>query len=132
MSSPTRPLRVVTGERLVSSKGSGSRAGGHSEPNFLVDDSRPPLPNDYVAQLEQRVAAGRSGDAIEYFLTTAIGLPPEFVAPMREVSMWPGMEAVAHTLAYDGTIVDGFTLRADELQSAPLPRWSSPEGKRPG
>jgi pimeloyl-ACP methyl ester carboxylesterase len=87
------------------------------EPNFLVDEGRPPLPDDYVGELEARVAAGRRGDAVDYFMTTGVGLPPELVAPMRETPMWAGMEEVAHTLAYDGRIVDGFRLRADELES---------------
>jgi pimeloyl-ACP methyl ester carboxylesterase len=85
------------------------------EPNFLVDDSRPPLPDDYVAQLEAHIAAGRRGDAVAYFLTTAAGLPEPFVAPMRATPMWPGMEAVAHTLPYDARIVDSFRLPADAL-----------------
>src|SRR5262249_56222545 len=54
------------------------------EPNFLVDDSRPPLPDDYVAQLEERVAAGRRGDAVEYFLTTAGAPPARRLRPGRE------------------------------------------------
>jgi pimeloyl-ACP methyl ester carboxylesterase len=87
------------------------------EPNFLVDESRPPLPDDYIEQLEERVQAGYRGEAVEYFLTTAVGLPAEYVAPMREMPMWAGMEEVAHTLAYDGRIVDGFRLRADEFAS---------------
>jgi pimeloyl-ACP methyl ester carboxylesterase len=82
------------------------------EPNFLVDDSRPPLPDDYVEHLDELVAAGRRGDAVEYFMTTAVGMPAEFVAPMRELPMWPGMEQAAHTLAYDGTVVAGFALDA--------------------
>jgi pimeloyl-ACP methyl ester carboxylesterase len=75
------------------------------EPNFLVGDLRPPLPSDYVEHLRALVAAGRRGDAVEYFMTAAVGLPAEFVAPMREMSMWPALEAVAHTLADDGAIV---------------------------
>lgn len=43
------------------------------EPPFVVDDSRPPLPDDYVAHLDELVAAGRRGDAMEYALTTAVG-----------------------------------------------------------
>src|SRR5579859_2396645 len=39
------------------------------EPPFIVDDSRPPVPRDYVAQITARVAAGRRGDAVEYFMT---------------------------------------------------------------
>jgi alpha-beta hydrolase superfamily lysophospholipase len=85
------------------------------EPNLLVDDSRAPLPDDYVAQLEERVSAGRRGEAVEYFMTTAIGLPAEYLRPMRDSPMWTGMEQVAHTLAYDGRIVDGFRLHADRV-----------------
>jgi hypothetical protein len=33
------------------------------EPNYLVDDSRPPLPDNYVAHLDELVAAGRRVDA---------------------------------------------------------------------
>jgi hypothetical protein len=42
---------------------------------------------------------------VEYFMTAAVGLPGEFVAPMREMPTWPALEADAHTLAYDGEIV---------------------------
>ncbi|HKA97045.1 MAG TPA: alpha/beta hydrolase, partial [Streptosporangiaceae bacterium] len=67
--------------------------------------SRPPLPADYVTHLRGLVSSDRRADAVEYFMTRAVGLPAEFVAPMRSAPMWRGMEAVAHTLAYDGTIV---------------------------
>jgi pimeloyl-ACP methyl ester carboxylesterase len=91
------------------------------EPNFLIDDSRPPLPDEYVRQLTELVSSGRRGDAVEYFMTKAVGLPDEFVAPMRDTPIWVGMEAVAHTLAYDGTVV------GDSMSGKPLPagRWAS-------
>jgi pimeloyl-ACP methyl ester carboxylesterase len=101
------------------------------EPNFLVDRSRPSLPDDYVTELEERVADGRRGDAVEYFMTTAVGLPAEFVAPMREMPMWPGMEAVAHTLAYDGRIVDGFELPTAELEALDTPGLVMAGGQTP-
>src|SRR2546429_4582400 len=74
------------------------------EPPFIVDDSRPPLPADYVSQLTALLASGRRGDAVAYFMTTGVGLPVAEVAQMRHDPMWPALEAVAHTLAYDGTI----------------------------
>jgi pimeloyl-ACP methyl ester carboxylesterase len=100
------------------------------EPNFLVDDSRPPLPDDYVVQLEERVAAD-TGDAVEYFMTAAVGLPAEFVGPMREMPMWSGMASVAHTLAYDGRIVEGFRLPADELATVDTPTMVIAGGQAP-
>lgn len=91
------------------------------EPPFIVDNGHPPLPDEYVAHLNELVAAGRRGDAVEYFMTAAIGLPAEAVAPMRDMPMWPGMEAVAHTIAYDGAIM-GDTMSGS---SAPLQRFAS-------
>jgi pimeloyl-ACP methyl ester carboxylesterase len=101
------------------------------EPNFLVDDSRPPLPDDYVAQLEERVAAGRRGDAVEYFLTTAVGLPTEYLGLMHASPMWAGMEQVAHTLAYDGRIVDGLRLQADRVAAVDTPTLVMDGGQTP-
>jgi pimeloyl-ACP methyl ester carboxylesterase len=91
------------------------------EPPFVVDESRPPLPGDYVERLDQATAAGRPGDAVEVFMTAAIGMPPEAVAGMRQSPFWPALEAVAPTIAYDGRIV-GTT-----MSGAPLPadRWAA-------
>jgi hypothetical protein len=95
------------------------------EPNFIVDQSRPPLPTDYIEQLNALVAAGRRGDAVEYFMTTAVGMPAEFVAPMRDAPFWPAQAALAHTLAYDGAVVansmSGKRLTADPWASVAVP-----------
>jgi pimeloyl-ACP methyl ester carboxylesterase len=86
-----------------------------------VDGSRPPLPADYVERLDAYTAAGRPGDAVEVFMTAAIGMPAEAVTGMRETPFWPALEAVAPTIAYDGRIV-GTT-----MSGAPLPadRWAA-------
>jgi alpha-beta hydrolase superfamily lysophospholipase len=91
------------------------------EPNFLVDDSRPPLPADYVTHLNDLVAANRRGDAIEYFMTAAVGVPAEWVAPMRAMPHWDAMEAVANSLAYDGSVV------RDDMAGRPVDptRWET-------
>src|SRR5215472_16182731 len=91
------------------------------EPPFIVDDSRPPRPSDYVQRLADSTAEGRPGDAVELFLTAAVGLPAEAVAGMRQSPFWPALEAVANTIAYDGRIM-GTT-----MSGAPLPtdRWAS-------
>lgn len=103
------------------------------EPPFIIDDSRPPVPEDYVQQLNAAIAAGRPGDAVEIFMTKAILLPPEFVAQMRNTPVsdlfdgemrppeWAEMEKVAHTLAYDGTIM------GDTMSGKPVPagKWAS-------
>ena len=103
------------------------------EPPFIIDDSRPPVPKDYVEQLNAAIAAGRPSDAVEIFMTKALLIPPEFVAQMRNAPMsdsfgddggvkppeWADMEKVAHTLAYDGMVM------GDTMSGKPLPpqKW---------
>jgi pimeloyl-ACP methyl ester carboxylesterase len=91
------------------------------EPPFIVERSRPPLPEDYVAQLNAAIAAGRRGDAVEILMTQAVGIPPEFVAQMRNDLMGAASEAVAHTIAYDGTIM------GDTMSGSPVPfaKWAA-------
>ena len=73
---------------------------------------------------------------MEYFLTTATGMPEEYVAPMREMPMWPAMEAGAHTLAYDGAVVgDSMAGRSPAAQAwaaVTAERSCSTAGRRRG
>ena len=91
------------------------------EPPFVIDDARPPLPVDYVQRLDASVGEGRRGDAVELFLTAAVGMPAEFVGGMRQSPFWPGLEAIAHTIAYDGRIM-GTTMSGAPL---PIDRWAN-------
>jgi len=91
------------------------------EPPFIVDDSRPPAPADYVPHLKELIASGRRGDAVEYFMTEAVRAPAEMVAQMRQSPMWPELEAVAPTIVYDGTIM-GDTMSGDPSS---LKQWVS-------
>jgi pimeloyl-ACP methyl ester carboxylesterase len=71
------------------------------EPPYIVDDSRPRPGADLADRLAALVSAGRRGDAAKLFLTEAVGVPPEAVAMIEGSPDWPGMTALAHTLAYD-------------------------------
>ena len=82
------------------------------EPPVIVDAARAPVPQDYVAHLGELAASGRRGEAVAYFMTTAVEVPPAMVAEMRQSPMWRGMEVVAHTLAYDGAVM-GDTMSGD-------------------
>jgi pimeloyl-ACP methyl ester carboxylesterase len=91
------------------------------EAPFVVDGSRPPVPDDYLARLEGLVASGRRGDAVRLFMREGVDLPAVFVALMRLMPAWSKLKAVAHTLPYDAAIVD------DYQKGKPLPteRWTS-------
>lgn len=106
------------------------------EPPLIIDDSRPPVPKDYVEQLNAAIAAGRPGDAVEIFMTKALLIPAEFVAQMRNAPMgevfdtamkppeWVEMEKVAHTLAYDGVIM-GETMSGKPLPVERVKQWAA-------
>lgn len=88
------------------------------EPPFIVDSSYPPLPPDYLDRVKELTATGRPGDAVELFLTF-IGVPAEQVAQMRAEPFWQALEAVAHTLAYDLTVM------GETQRGKPLPaKWA--------
>ncbi len=90
------------------------------EPPFILENSRPPVPPDYVAHLVQLYKTGKPGEAVEYFWTAALRLPPEQVAHMKDSPMWPGMVAIERTLVYDGMIMDG-TMDGEPLEEG---RWA--------
>jgi pimeloyl-ACP methyl ester carboxylesterase len=90
------------------------------EPPFIIDDSRPPAPPDFSAQLNALVAAGRRGDAVELF-QRVVGLSPEMIAQARQSPMWPALEAGAHTLAYDAAIVED----AEQGTATPLKKYAA-------
>ncbi|GLX18897.1 MULTISPECIES: alpha/beta fold hydrolase [Streptomyces] len=91
------------------------------EPPFVVDESRPPLPADYLTHLEGLVADDARGAAVAYFLTHAVGVPADVVEGMRHAPFWADMEAVAHTLPYDGAVM------GDTMSGRPLApgRWDA-------
>jgi pimeloyl-ACP methyl ester carboxylesterase len=82
------------------------------EPPFSLDESSRP-PADQVQRYNEMISAGHRGDAVEYFMTKVVGLPPEFVAYARTQPFWQRQEELAHTLAYDATIMGDYSLPAE-------------------
>ena len=90
------------------------------EPPYFVDPAaRPPL--DSVEQYEKRVAEGRRGDAVEYFMTQVVRMPAEFAAFARTQPWWAGQEKIAHTLAYDGRVMEDYLLPKERAASVTTP-----------
>lgn len=95
------------------------------EPPFIIDDSRPPLPADYVPHLRALIAAGRPEDALIYFMTVAVGIPAEYIDGMKGAPFWASSVAVAHTISYDGEIM-GDTMWADPAALQPFATITTP------
>lgn len=90
------------------------------EPPFKTDDS--PRPSANTAQIyNEFVTAGKRGDAVEYFMAKVVGLPAEFVTAARNAPWWASQEAIAHTLAYDATIMGDYSLPAERAAKVSIP-----------
>ena len=89
------------------------------EPPFIVDDCRPAVRPDWLEKTKALLAAGRPGDALELF-QIQVGMPAEMVKQFRQSPMWPPLEAIAPTLVYDLTILEG-TQAGSPL---PLRKWA--------
>jgi len=85
-----------------------------------VDDSRTPIPPDFLEQLNAALEKGHRGDAVRMFMKL-VGMPAIMASVMRVFPVWTKLRAVAHTLPNDITIVKDFQ------QGKPLPkdRWMS-------
>ncbi len=60
----------------------------------------------YIKQLTEDLATDRRGDAVALFMKY-VGLPSEQIEGMRHAPMWPALEALAPTLAYDHAAILG-------------------------
>src|SRR5215471_15538036 len=90
------------------------------EPSLIVDDSRQPVPADYTEHLTTLAAEGKRDEAVEYFLTQAVGIPAEYIGGMKQdQATWSGMTRIAPTISYDAAFV------GNVMQGKPLPtdRW---------
>jgi len=90
------------------------------EAPFIIDDTQPPIPDDFLARLNALIAANRRGDAVKMFMKL-VGVPGIIIALMRLTPAWSKLKGVAHTLVYDITLVEG------NQRGKPLPRsrWAS-------
>ncbi|MFB9840839.1 alpha/beta fold hydrolase [Mucilaginibacter ginsenosidivorans] len=87
------------------------------EPPFDVSDEGHHAPADALAQLKALVTQDRRADAVKYFMKDIIGIPPLVVFMMTLFPIWKKLKAVAHTLPYDITILDGFGLPEERARS---------------
>ena len=103
------------------------------EPPFIVDDSRPPMPADFVEQLKELLVRGKRSDALRLFFSKAMGIPGIFITLMRFMPSWSKSKSVAHTLEYDLAIMRdtqrGKPLAASRWTAADMPTLVLTGGK---
>lgn len=79
------------------------------EPPFVPDDEDERAhARKRAAALRSLLAEGRRADAVVEFMT-GTGMPSEMATRMRHAPVFPALEAMAHTLAYDTDVMGGAT-----------------------
>jgi pimeloyl-ACP methyl ester carboxylesterase len=91
------------------------------EPPFIIDASRPPMPDDFINQITELVSAGQRNDAVKLFFARGMGIP-NFVVNLMRLLMpgWSKMAVMAHTIPYDLTVLAG----TQTGKPLPVNRWA--------
>ena len=90
------------------------------EPPYNNDPDAQESWSRYLGQLRQALAEGCHGAAVALFMQL-IGLPAEQIAGLRRAPSWPGMEAVAPTLAHDHAAIMGESWSVPTVLAARVP-----------
>lgn len=77
---------------------------------------------DFVQELNARLAKGDRGSAVNYFMVDMVGGPAFMPLMMRMMpKVYTPLKAVAHTLPYDATIMNGFEVPVSTLAKITTP-----------
>jgi pimeloyl-ACP methyl ester carboxylesterase len=91
------------------------------EPPY-VDDRGERGGAGHEGQLARLLAAGNRGGAVKYFMKDMVGAPAPIVVMLRLMPwIWRKLEAVAHTLPYDASIMTQFRIPRARFASIPVP-----------
>jgi pimeloyl-ACP methyl ester carboxylesterase len=90
------------------------------EPPVSLDQDYVRQFKEYRTRLDELLAAGRRGDAVELFMRL-VGAGDEGVAGMRQSPVWPAFEAVAPTLAYDAAALGDGSVPTERAASVATP-----------
>ena len=90
------------------------------EPPY-IPEGMPRPPADTAKIFSDLVAQGKRGEAADFFMAKVVGLPPEFVEQAHNSPWWPAQEALAHTLAYDATIMGDYNVPVDKVKQVTIP-----------
>jgi pimeloyl-ACP methyl ester carboxylesterase len=104
------------------------------EAPFIVDDSRAPVPHDFIAGLKELLKKDDRGQVVKRFLKL-VGMPSLIVPFMPLMPGWRKLKGTAHTIPYDLTIVSehqrGLPLAQDQWNSIQIPTTVFVGGKSP-
>jgi pimeloyl-ACP methyl ester carboxylesterase len=98
------------------------------EPPLIIYGEKSAIPEDAVEQFNRMIAEGRRDDAVAYFIKIT-GAPDEVIPQAKAMPMWADMVKVAHTLAYDFTILRENPLRHNQWPRVTMPTLAMAGGQ---
>jgi pimeloyl-ACP methyl ester carboxylesterase len=93
------------------------------EPPFIDEDGHPRLYDAQKRRLNELISEGDRAGAVRFFMTSIYGAPRAFVAVMPFVmrSAWTKNQSVAHTLSYDLTLLEDWSVLRERRASVTIP-----------
>ncbi|AHH21363.1 putative hydrolase, alpha/beta hydrolase family [Nocardia nova SH22a] len=95
------------------------------EPPIVVDPKDHIPPRDAEEKLRSRIAEGKRGGAVWYYLTKIMGVPMAVAGAMRMSSVWKKLVATADSTAHDFAVLKPFsrgeTQRAEDWAALDVP-----------
>jgi pimeloyl-ACP methyl ester carboxylesterase len=89
------------------------------EAPLFTDNTRKPVPTDYVQRMDQLVASGDNAGAVKHFMQNGIAIPWFGIVMMQLLGMFKKMAPVGRTLPYDTAFVSPFWTH----KPIPANRW---------
>jgi pimeloyl-ACP methyl ester carboxylesterase len=90
------------------------------EAPYVIPGTRE-LAEDPAGRIKAMVAAGQRADAVRFWMTDVTAAPPGVLAMMENSPMWPGLQALAHTLPYDLALGGDQGIPVDYLAKITVP-----------
>ncbi|HTF61482.1 MAG TPA: alpha/beta hydrolase [Edaphobacter sp.] len=91
------------------------------EPPFIVDGSRPPIPDTLIQEINASLSANKPDEAVSLFFGKGMGIPGPGVKFMRwMLPAWSDMTKIAHTAPYDLMVLAG----TQSGKPLPVDRWA--------
>lgn len=91
------------------------------EPPYIIDGQREKVADDYGARLGDMLDRGEPGDAVRYFMSEAVQMPPETVARIGNSPIWGWLERMAPSLRYDAAVMGDYRLPMDRVAEIKMP-----------
>ncbi|MFC4146113.1 alpha/beta fold hydrolase [Micromonospora mangrovi] len=91
------------------------------EPPYIIEGQRRAVSAEYPERLGRLLDEGRRGEAILYFMSEAVEMPPEVISKITNSPVWDWLESMAPSLRYDAAVMGDYRLPLDRVAQVKSP-----------